>query len=260
MMKKQELRALWQVEEQAAFNGWDFSHLDSRWQEEPLPWDYRALVQAHLQPSHRLLDVGTGGGEFLLSLHHPYENTCVTEGWGPNIALCKETLAPLRIGVFAVRDDRLPFENGLFDLVINRQSSYDLEEVSRVLKPGGIFITQQVGGQNCTDRAGRLCPHSPPPQPGFSLSGELPKFQHCGFEVQYSFEAHPLLRFFDVGAVVYWAKAIPWSFPHFSVKNNFQQLCCLQEELTRNGCVRTLQHRFVIVAQNKPLRRSWPDV
>lgn len=249
MIKKQELRALWQEEEQAAFSGWDFSHLDSRWEEEPLPWDYRGLTGVYLRPFHRLLDMGTGGGEFLLSLNHLYENTCVTEGWAPNIALCKEKLAPLGIGVYPLCDDRLPMQSELFDVVINRQSSYCIGEVFRVLKPGGIFLTQQVGGENCADLAKRLCPDSPPAYPGFCLSGELPKFRDCGFEVLYSNEAHPLLRFFDIGAVVYWAKAIPWSFPNFSVDSHFQQLCALQDELTQNGSVCTLQHRFLIAAR-----------
>ena len=35
----------------------------------------------------RLLDMDTGGGEFLLSLGHPFERTAATEGYPPNVEL-----------------------------------------------------------------------------------------------------------------------------------------------------------------------------
>ena len=94
--------------------------------------------------------MGIGGAEFLLSPNHPPQNTSVTESWPPNIKLCLEKLAPLGIRVFPVQEDaHLPIEDDSFDIVINRHESYDLHEVRRILKPGGMFITQQVGGDNC---------------------------------------------------------------------------------------------------------------
>ncbi|MNJ78400.1 hypothetical protein D3C77_761450 [compost metagenome] len=32
--------------------------------------------------------------------------------------------------------------------MINRHEAYSVQELNRILKPGGLFITQQVGGQN----------------------------------------------------------------------------------------------------------------
>jgi len=62
-----DLRRRWLAEQDCGFAGWDFSYLDGRTATDPLPWDYRAVVDEHLKPSGRLLDMGTGGGEFLLS-------------------------------------------------------------------------------------------------------------------------------------------------------------------------------------------------
>ena len=52
------------------------------------------LVKHYLKPDHELLDMDTGGGEFLLSLKHPYEKTSATEAyvldgtfWSPPTAL-----------------------------------------------------------------------------------------------------------------------------------------------------------------------------
>lgn len=248
-MNHKELKKIWREEEQHAFQGWDFSHLQSRWQHESLPWDYKSIVLEYLHPTDQLLDMGTGGGEFLLSLGHPHENTWVTEAWHPNIQLCLKKLAPLGIHVYPVQENTpLPIADGSFDIVINRHESYDLHEVRRVLKPGGMFITQQVGGENCTSLEDRINFEMPIHQ-AFSVETELPKFQACGFSVKYSNECFPELKFFDVGAFVFWAKIIEWSFPDFSVERNFDRLYSLQEDIDQNGFVSTLEHRFIIMTQ-----------
>lgn len=249
-MKYEDLRAIWYKEEQKAFSGWDFSYLNFRWHHEPEGWNYKAIVKEYLNSSYQLLDMGTGGGEFLLSLSHPFYNTSVTESWEPNVVLCKEKLEPLGIHVYPVLDDLLPIQDNKFDIVINRHASYDLNEVSRVLKPGGIFITQQVGSKNCITFAERLNSSHLPMYEDFSLSTELPKFEISGFTVKHFDESFPELRFSDIGAVVFWAKIIEWAFPNFSVDNNFKQLCSLQDELLQKGFVSAVQHRFIVVAQN----------
>lgn len=58
------------------------------------------------------------------------------------------------------------------------------------------------------------------------------------------------MKFFDVGAIVFWAKIIEWSFPGFSVEKKFDRLCALQDDMNQNGFVSDLEHRFIIVAQN----------
>lgn len=241
---------LWRNEERFAFEGWDFSHLQSRWQHSALPWDYKSLITENLLPPDRLLDMGTGGGEFLCSLKHPYKNTTVTESWAPNIALCLQRLAPLGIRVLPLDEGApLPVADNAFDFVINRQASYDLAEIRRVLKPGGLLITQQVGGENCVDLQRRLCPSSPK-APSFSLETERLNFVRAGFSLQYTDEAFPTLKFFDVGAIVFFAKIITWTFPNFSVEKNFDCLCALQRDIDRFGFVSTTEHRFVLVARN----------
>lgn len=251
-MNYEALKIVWLEEERRPFSGWDFSCLESRWHREPLRWDYKDIVKAHLHPADQLLDIGTGGGEFLLSLGHPYEKTSATEAWQPNIQLCMKTLLPLGIRLYPVQSGTLlPIADDSFDIVINRHESYDLVEVSRILKRGGMFITQQVGGENCASFAKRLNNSTEPSlYNDFSLSSEKPRFLEHGFEVQYSDESYPELRFFDVGAVVFWAKIIKWSFPGFSVESNFAQLCSIQDELAQNGFISVIEHRFILVAHN----------
>ena len=154
-------------ERQAEIRGWDFSHIRDRYREEgDLPWDYRTIVGEHLREEAVLLDYDTGGGEFLLSLRHPYERTAATEGYPPNVALCRERLLPLGIDFRACQDPgAIPFPDGSFDIILNRHGSFEAGELFRLLKKGGLFITQQVGGDNDRDLVERVRPGTPKPFP-----------------------------------------------------------------------------------------------
>ena len=245
-----ELKKFWIKEENYAFSGWDFSHLNGRRDYDPLPWDYRTEALDGLLLEHRLLDMGTGGGEFLMTLGHPYENTSVTEGYPPNLALCRQRLEPLGVEVKeSVAEVTLPFDDARFDRVINRHESYPVGDVLRVLKPGGRFVTQQVGGQNCFDLRERL--GFPVPENTFDVEHEAAKFEAAGFNILRKGEHFNKLRFLDTGAVVFHAKIIEWEFPGFSVEKNWEQLVEIQREIEKRGYIEVTEHRFLIIAEKK---------
>jgi SAM-dependent methyltransferase len=251
MMDTEKLKTEWHKEESHPFSGWDFSHLDGRWEIEPLRWDYKKLILYALKSTDRLLDMGTGGGEFLLGLNHPADLTCATEGYPPNFDLCRKKLSPLGIDVRQIfDDDKIPFGDDLFDIVINRHESFDIKEVRRVLMPGGLFITQQVGGRNSRELSEKLIKDFKPKFLNFDLSNTVKRLRYNGFDIFLSDEQLSSLKFLDVGAVVYFAKVVEWEFPGFSVDACFERLIALQKELEQKGYVHSAEHRFVIVAQS----------
>lgn len=252
-MKQNELMTQWLAEEQAAhIHGWDFSHIYGRYEEDgDLPWDYSQVVRRYLRPEHHILDMDTGGGEFLLSLGHPYFLTSATEGYLPNAALCRETLLPLGID-FQEADGGgpLPFPDGSFDLVLNRHGDYLPEEVFRVLKPGGLFLTQQVGAENDRDLVELLLNPAPPlPFPEQYLSIARNALKAAGFTILEAQEAYRSIYFRDVGALVWFARIIEWEFPGFSVEACRDRLFQAQSILERDGEIKGTTHRFLLAAE-----------
>ena len=251
-MNKDELINSWKAEEKIAhIHGWDFSHIDGRYTEQDaLPWDYRTVIAEYLTPEMKIMDIDTGGGEFLLSLKHPHENIAAMENYPPNVELCKEVLLPLGID-FRPSDGkgRLPFDDGSFDMVINRHGDFNGAEIYRILKPGGLFITQQVGAENDRELVELLCGKTEIPFPDQYLSLTLQKFQNAGFAILRGEECFCPIRFFDVGALVWFARIIQWEFPDFSVDTHLENLLNAQRILEERGAVDGSIHRFLLVAQ-----------
>lgn len=251
-MKKQELLKIWENEEKLAhIHGWDFSHISGRYTEkDDLPWDYRETILHYLDPEMKLLDIDTGGGEFLLSLGHPNENISATEAYPPNIRLCEETLIPIGIDFHpADGDGILPFEDCLFDMVIDRHGDFNAGEIHRVLKKGGIFITEQVGADNDRELVELLLGETELPFPEQFLDIADKKFRDEGFEILKGQECFRPIRFFDTGALVWFAHIIEWEFPDFSVEKCKSRLFRAQELLEQNGCIEGKMHRFLLVAR-----------
>ena len=251
-MTAEELRTKWKSEEDCAhIKGWDFSHIHGRYEEdEHLPWDYEAIIRSALKDEMKLLDYDTGGGEFLLSLQHPYENTSATEGYPPNVRLCKEKLLPLGIDLRECGDaEHIPFSDGSFDIIINRHGDFYPPEISRLLRPGGLFVTQQVGSDNDRELVKMVLPAAEKPFPHENLKEQKARFVDAGFEILQADEAFGPICFYDIGAFVWFARIIEWEFPGFSVDRCFDRLLQLQDIVEREGRISGTTHRYLIVAR-----------
>lgn len=164
--------------------------------------------------------------------------------------LCKEILLPLGIDFKACnRPASIPFENESFDMIINRHGDFNAKELYRLLKKGGIFITEQVGGDNDRDLVEMVLPNTEKPFPDLNLKEQKKAFEEVGFHMIAAEEAYRPIKFYDVGAFVWFAHIIEWEFPGFTVDKCFEQLLAMQKLIEENGKVEGTIHRYLIVAK-----------
>jgi SAM-dependent methyltransferase len=194
--------------------------------------------------------MGTGGGEFLSKLPIP-EYTCSTESYPPNIAISKNRLQPLGVNVLGINNDnKLPFGTDTFEVVINRQEYYSPSEVYRILKPDGFFVTQQVGAKDGLEINEIL--NAPMPEdhnPDWTLNFIIDELTEKKFKILYSFECRYTTRIYDIGALIYYLKAIPWQIPDFSVDLYYSELYSLHNRIEKTGYSDVTSERFLIVTK-----------
>jgi SAM-dependent methyltransferase len=212
-----ELLAQWREAARDVPEGWTFSHLAGRLTDDQPPWDYPAACRTALRGADHVLDMGTGGGEFLRTLADALPpDTVATEGWEPNVPVATANLAPFRIPV--VRYDAeadppmsMPFPANRFDLVLNRHESFDVTELARVIAPGGVFLTQQVGGDEGAEI--RELFGAEAAYPDHMLDNIAAQVREAGFRIEGSASWHGRYQFADVGALVSYLALIPWDVP-----------------------------------------------
>jgi len=242
--------------QEAAFSGWDFHWLDNRMTQEEPPWDYPALVKARLSTVHSLLDMGTGGGEMLASLAPLPPDSHATEAYPPNQLLARERLSPLGVEVHNIDDsDPLPFAGSRFDMVTNRHESFDPQEIYRILKPNGVFITQQVGGLNNLEINQFFEKDFSAPFMDWGLAPTLTKLYEAGLDVIRAEKAALKTSFIDISAVVYYLKIITWQVVGFTPEAFDDRLAALHNIIERQGEFVSTAHRFLVIARKKASQR-----
>ncbi len=247
---KSELYARWKRVEEFPFSGWDFTFVSATTKTEPLPWDYRKKVQKAIAGKETLLDMDTGGGEFLISIPELPAQTFVTESWSPNVTCAREKLQPLNVHVIHVDDSGLlPFRKVSFDAITNRHGFYDPREIYRIAKRDGIFITQQVGSEDWRDLKSALG-HENTAADRWDLEYASEQLRQVGFEIMTNGEVTDNKSYFkDVETIVYYLINIPWVIPDFSIDKYFDRLLALHRQSMAQEWLVFLQHRFYITAK-----------
>lgn len=208
--------------------GWDVSY-DGRIRYTP-PWDFAAIVAEQARNSTALLDLGTGGGEWLSRLPNRPAMTKATEGWPPNVPIARERLAPLGIEVFGVEaapvnieqsattmTGALPVPDGAFDLVTSRNESYLPHEVKRVLTDDGCFLTQQVCSGDPVDVYRLLGRPVPTADRAWTLAFATAQLEAAGFVIEEAEEGDEVKHFADIGAFAWYLQHMPFVLPDFDI-------------------------------------------
>lgn len=223
----------------APFSGWDFSWLARHSRTQPPAWDYRDRAADLARTAQTMLDMGTGGGEVLSQLRARAPRTVATEAWPPNVPVAGRRLRPLGVPVIQYdaardnadqddtgRDSSLPFRDGSFDLVCNRHESFQAAEVSRVLAPGGSFVTQQVDYHSHDELVEALGLETVE-QPDSWLGLAERQVTEAGLVVEETGAGAERIEFADITGIVYYLRVVSWALPGYSLETHRDRLRAL---------------------------------
>ncbi|GGX85157.1 methyltransferase type 11 [Streptomyces minutiscleroticus] len=257
--------------------GWDFSWFDGRASEQRPSWGYARLLAERMRRAEAVLDVQTGGGEVLASVPVAPPVVAATESWPPNLEIARRNLARFGAVVVEVADAAgLPFASDRFDLVVSRHPVVTRwDEVRRVLRPGGTYLTQQVGAHTVGELADflreagppavRAAPSGedagaggggddPPRTPFTTRSGTSPVTavrcaEAAGLEVVDVRQEACRMEFHDIAAVVHFLRKVIWIVPGFAVDAYRDRLRALHGFMERHGPFVAYSQRYLIEAR-----------
>lgn len=233
--------------------GWDFSWFEGRAREARPPWGYAATVAERIGAASAVLDVQTGGGEvYAWALEHAPRRPgmlAATESWPPNVALAAERLEPLGAEVVRADEGTVPFEPGTFDLVVSRHPVVTpWPAVAHVLRPGGTYLSQQVGPGSNRELTEALMGRQPVNR-ARSPEAAASAAEQAGLVVVDLRQATLRVEFGDVGAVVHFLRKVPWTVPGFTVDAYRDRLAELHDRIERDGRFVCHAQRFLIEAR-----------
>ena len=230
--------------------GWDFSWFEGRATEERPTWGYARLMAERMARALAGLDVQTGGGEVLAGIASAPPVLVATESWPPNVEVAKANLARIGGRVVGADDEaELPFLAESFDLVVSRHPTETVwESIARVLRPGGSYLSQQVGAGSNRE----LYEFMMGPQPvdeSRSPAVAAADASAAGLQVVDLREQALRVEFFDVAAVVHFLLKVLWTVPGFTVDGYLDRLEAMHEHIRANGSFVCHSQRFLIEAR-----------
>ena len=108
-------------------------------------------------------------------------------------------------------------------------------------------MTQQVGRDDLGDLVREF--NITPQYDDWTLSTATKQIRDAGLIIEEAEEWTAKVEFRDVGAIVYFLKAVPWVVPDFSLDNNLQHLERLQYRIDRGERLLFRRVRFLVQAK-----------
>jgi SAM-dependent methyltransferase len=231
--------------------GWDFSWLDGRASEERPPWGYAQLIDAAAAQAEAVLDVQTGGAEVIAGVAAQPRLLAATESWLPNLAIAGARLRRRGGFVVGVADaPTLPFREASFDLVTSRHPVVtNWDEIHRVLRPGGVFLSQQIGDGTMRELSEAMLGPLPAPRDTSLLIRAAAT--DVGLEVERLESAVLPAVFYDIAGVVYFLRKVIWTVPDFTVGAYLPQLERLHQQIELDGSFIAHSRRVLVVARRR---------
>lgn len=233
--------------------GWDFSRMrDDR---DPVPWEYMEVARRYVKPTDDVLDIGTGGGEKLLSLADAFGTGIGVDPDPAMIATARENTPPALVEKVSFMEgsaEALPVPDASFDVVLNRHAVVGVAEVARVLRPGGCFLTQQVGVQNTFNIATLFGVGPGMGGERFPAEQEVPAlteaFQRRGFALIAYGTYNVPYYFRDVESLLFWMRAVGIP-PDLDADRHWRDVNYLIAEYTTPRGIETNEHRELLIVR-----------
>jgi SAM-dependent methyltransferase len=240
--------------EAAPVQGWDFSWFAGRATEQRPSWGYARLLAGRMATAHAALDLQTGGGEVLAEVLTSIPTLppvlAATESWPPNLQIARRNLAAFNATVVAVDDTAdLPFPPASFELVASRHPVVTRwDQVHRVLRPGGTYLSQQVGAGSVRELTDAMMGPQPV-HPSRSPMMLVAAAEAAGLEVVDLRQEALRMEFFDIAAVIAFLRKVVWTVPGFTVVAYRDRLAKLHAFIERHGPFVAHSQRLLIKAQ-----------
>lgn len=237
--------------ESAPVEGWDFSWLQGRATEARPSWGYGRLMRDRLAQATAALDIQTGGGEVLAGATQLPPTMAATESWPPNVAAATRLLSPRGVVVVATGEEPpLPFADAAFDLVISRHPTMVWwDEIARVLTPGGCYLAQHVGPASVFELTEFFLGPQPEARRARDPEIESAAARAVGLDVVDLRAERLPMKFFDIGAVVYFLRKVIWIVPDFTVDAYRDRLAALHGRIEADGPFVAHSSRHLIEAR-----------
>jgi SAM-dependent methyltransferase len=236
--------------ESAPVGGWDFSWLAGRATEERPRWRYFDRVAKRAAGVTTLLELQAGVGSMIGSLPSLPPLAVATEGFPPSVAVAAPRLRARGVHLVVVSQTTaaVPFARQSFELVIARHPIDPWwAEIARVLTPGGRYLAQHVGPHSLRSLS-ELLMGPIPASDKRAPDVERRAAEDAGLVVETLEVERPRTVFFDVGAVVYFLRLVPWIVPGFSVAGYREPLRELHRKIQQDGPFETTASRMLIEA------------
>jgi SAM-dependent methyltransferase len=230
--------------------GWDFSWFEGRATEQRPSWGYARLIGERMRHVTAALDLQTGGGEVLATIPQPPRLLVATESWPPSLKVARGNLSRVGGHVVAAADaGRLPFATGTFDLVVSRHPTVTVwDEIARVLKPGGSYLSQQVGAGSMHEVTEAMMGPTPVSDER-STDNARTSAENAGLEVVDLRHESLRTEFFDIAAVVHYLRKVIWIVPGFTADRYKDKLYDVHRQIQGTGSFVAYSKRFLIEAR-----------
>jgi len=138
--------------------GWDFSKIHYI-VEQDNPYYYYHKVIEHIKSDTEMLDIGCGSGEKSIRYFSNAKKIVMLDNEPEMLNKAKANVDKYYISKTKLKyefmlgdaDNKLDFPDESFDLVVSRHCGANMKEIYRVLKKGGVFISEDVDDEDCKE-------------------------------------------------------------------------------------------------------------